>query len=160
MHLCGALAMAAMAVACGGRTSATNGGAHREQTGGKRGVDQRVVLRGCVQPAGEGQGYALRHVRLQPADLQHQDQDTIDRPIIAQGSSVRLAGGDDFTKYVDHEVAVTGDIVDTGENTIGTAGQGGSAQEQQPPQANVPNRDAPRVAVERIEKIADNCAGD
>jgi len=31
---------------------------------------------------------------------------------------------------------------------------------QNPPQASVANGNAPRVAVEKVNKIADNCAGE
>lgn len=159
---CGALFLAAIAVACGGRTSQV--GNHRDQTAGTRGVNERVILRGCVQPAVEGQGYALRHVIVLPSVEQPQGQDTIEHPLIARGSWVRLAGGKDMDEtlksHLNNEVTITGDIVNSGENTIGTAGRGGSAQVQNPPQASVANGDAPSVAVEKLQKIADNCAGE
>ena len=162
-HVCAALAIAASAVACGGRT--TQERARREQTGGKRGENERVVLRGCVQPAAEGQGYALRHVIVLPSTEQPQGQDTVEHPLIARGSWVRLAGGSDMTEtlksHMNQEVTITGDLVNSGENTIGTAGRGGSAQEQTPPvRTSVANGDAPQVAVEKVQKIAENCAGD
>ena len=161
-HLCAALLIAAIGAGCDGRTSQV--GNHRDQTGGKRGVNERIILRGCVQPAVEGQGYALRHVVVLPSAEQPQGQDTIENPLIARGSWVRLAGGNDMDEtlksHLNNEVTITGDIVNSGENTIGTAGRGGSAQAQNPSQASVANGDAPSVAVEKVQKIADNCAGE
>ena len=161
--VCAALAIAASAVACDGRTSRV--GNHRDQTGGKRGENERVVLRGCVQPAVEGQGYALRHVIVLPSAEQPQGQDTIEHPLIARGSWVRLAGGTDMTdtlkSHLNNEVTITGDLVNSGENTIGTSGRGGSAQEQTSPgHTNVAVGDAPQIAVEKVQKIAENCAGE
>lgn len=162
-HVCVALLFAAAAVACTERTSQVNND-RRDQSGGNRGVNQRVALRGCVQPAGVGQGWVLRHVVMVAPSEQPQGQDIVDNPVVARGSWVRLEGGKDMTDnlktYVNNEVTITGDVVASGENTIGTAGRGGSAQEQNPPKASVANGDAPRVAVERVQKIAENCAGE
>jgi len=57
-------------------------------------------------------------------------------------------------------VTIIGDVIDRGENTVGTTGQGGSAQEQMPAKSSVANGDAPRIAVEKVQKIAENCAGE
>jgi hypothetical protein len=51
-------------------------------------------------------------------------------------------------------------VIDTGASTIGTAGHGTSPQEQVPATSSVANGDAPRIAVEKVQKIADNCAGE
>src|SRR5215471_1856240 len=123
-HVCAALAIAAMGAACSGRTGQVAD--RHDQAGSARGANQRVLLRGCVQPAAEGPGFTLQHVMVLPLDEQPTGQDTIDNPLIARGSWVRLAGTDDFQKYVNNEVAVTGDIVETGANTVGTAGRDGS----------------------------------
>lgn len=159
-HVCTALAVAALAVACDGRTSSVVN--RRDQEGGKRGVNERVILRGCVQPAPQGEGYALRRVLVLPPAEQPQGQDTVDSPLIPKGSWVRLEGSTDVNaelkKYVNNEVSVTGDVVDSGQNTIGTAGRGGSAEAKAPANdASVANGDAPRVAVEKIQKTADSC---
>jgi hypothetical protein len=167
-HLCVALLFAAAGVACSGRTSQVTD--HRDQSGASRGVNQRVALRGCVQPATQGQGWVLRHVVMVAPSEQPQGQDIVDDPVIARGSWVRLEGGKDMTDnlkgYLNNEVTITGDVVSTGANTIGTAGRGGeaavqgSAQEQYPARSSVANGDAPRVAVEKVQKIAENCAGE
>lgn len=162
-HISAALLMAALAVGCGGRNNQVNND-RRDQAGGNRGVNERVSLRGCVQPASSGQGYALNHVVMVPPAEQPQGQETIEHPLVTRGSWVRLAAGkgmtDDIKSYVNQEVTVTGEIMDTGENTVGTVGRDGSAQEKpQPARASVANGDAPRIAVEKVQKIADNCAG-
>ena len=161
-HVCAALLVGAIGVACSGRTSEVVN--RRDETGGKRGVNERVILRGCVQPAGEGQGYVLRHVVVLPPSEQPTGQDMIDNPLIPRGSWVRLAGSTDMDQtlkaHVNNEVSLTGDIVDSGENTIGTSGRGGAAEVQNPPQSSVANGNAPKVAVEKVQKIAENCAGE
>ena len=159
-HLYTALAIASLAVACDGRTSAVVN--RRDQEGGKRGINERVMLRGCVEPAAQGGGYALRHVMVLPPAEQPQGQDTVDSPLIPRDSWVRLEGGtdmnDELKKYVNTEVSITGDVVDSGQNTIGTAGRGGSAEAKAPANdASVANGDAPRVAVEKVQKMADSC---
>ena len=162
-HMSAALLMAALAIGCGGRNNQVNND-RRDQSGGKRGVNERVSLRGCVQPAQSGQGYALNHVVLVPAAEQPQGQETMEHPLIQRGSWVRLAAAsnmnDDLKSYLNQEVTVTGDVVSTGENTVGMTGQTGSAQEKTVPRASVANGDAPQIAVEKVQKIADNCAGD
>src|SRR3954469_8556603 len=126
-HISAALLIAAAGVACSGRNHQVNND-RRDQSGGNRGVNERVSLRGCVQPAGEGQGIALRRVVLVPAAEQPQGQETVEHPLIQRGSWVHLVAGsgmtDDLKSYMNKEVTITGDIVDRGENTIGTSGQG------------------------------------
>jgi hypothetical protein len=161
-HLCAAVLVAATAVACTGRNHGA-GNDRGVQGAGDRGLNERVVLRGCVQPAPAGPGYALRHVLVVPSPDQADGLKVIDHPLIARGSWVRLAVermNGDLNAYLGKEVTVEGDIVETGENTVGTAGRDGSAQEQPVPRASVANGDAPKVAVEHVNKIADNCAGE
>jgi len=160
-HLATAILIAAAGVACTGRNHAVNND-RRDQSGGARGVNQRIALRGCVQPAPSGQGLALSHVVMVPLAEQPQGGDAVDDTLIPRGSWVHLAASneqtDDLKKYVGNQVTVTGDIVETGENTVGTAGKGGSAQEQMPARSSVANGDAPKVAVEHVNKVADQCA--
>jgi hypothetical protein len=164
-HISAAMALAAFAVACGGRNDTVNND-RRNQGGGNRGVNERVSLRGCVQPAVTGQGgYALRHVVADSPAEQPQGQETMEHPLIARGSWVYLAAGkgmtDDLKSYVNNEVTITGEIIDTGQNTIGTAGhEGGTPQEQMPATSSVANGNAPKIAVEKVHKIAENCAGE
>jgi hypothetical protein len=160
-HLCVAVLVAATAVACTGRNHGA--GNDRVQGAGDRGLNDRVVLRGCVQPAPAGPGYALRHVLVIPSPEQADGLNAIEHPLIARGSWVRLAGermNGDLNAYLGKEVTVEGDIVETGENTVGTAGHDGSAQEHTVPRASVANGNAPKVAAEHVNTIADNCAGE
>jgi len=162
-HLSAALAIAAAAGACSGRNHSV-GNDRRAQGGGDRGVNERVALRGCVQPAPAGQGFALRHVIVLPSAESPGGMDAIDHPLIARGSWVRLAGSRDATDnlndYLNKEVTISGEIVDRGTNasTVGTAGHESSAP--QPPRQALSGNDAPQVAVERVNKIAENCAGE
>jgi hypothetical protein len=149
-----AVTLAVAAVACTGRTTAV-GNDRKVQSGGNRGTLERVTLRGCVQPASTGQGFVLQHVVPNVPETQPQGQETMEHPIIARGSWVRLDGYPDIKRYLGNEVTVTGDVVDHGENTIGTSGQA-----KPMPRAGVANGDAPRVAIERVDKVADNCAGE
>jgi hypothetical protein len=148
-HISAALALAALAVACTGRH--------------ERATHERISLRGCVQPAVVGEGYALRHVIVTSGAEQAQAQEPIEHPLIARGSWVRLAPGSgmngDLKSYLNQEVTITGEVIDPGLNTIGTSGKRGSAQEQNPPRASIANGDAPRIAVDKVQKIAENCAG-
>jgi hypothetical protein len=157
-RLCAALAIAFAAAAC---TSGTHKAADRRAEHAARGINERVALRGCVMPAPTGQGFALQHVMVLLSGEQP-GGDAIDHPLIARGSWVRLEGGQDisesFKGYVNKEVTVSGEIVESGANTIGTAGH--DAPSGNPPRASVANGDAPRVAVERVNKLAENCAGE
>jgi hypothetical protein len=150
-HLCAALVIAAAGTACTGRNGSV-GNDRRAQGGGNRGVNERVSLRGCVQPAVTEQGYALRHVIVVPSLEQPQGQETMEHPLIARGSEVRLAAAtgmtDDLKSYLNNEVTITGDVVEPGPAVVGTAGHDGAPKE------------TPRIAVETVKKIADNCAGE
>jgi hypothetical protein len=160
-HISAALAIAATAVACNGRTDQV-GNDRETQSGRNRATYSRVSMRGCVQ-ARNANELTLQQVVLAPPAEQPNQQETMQDPIIKQGSWVRLAAGEDLTEqlrgYMGKEVSVVGEITDPGLNTIGTAGQDGTAQTQMPATSSVANGDAPQVAVERVEKIADTCAG-
>jgi hypothetical protein len=125
--------------ACTGRNDTVKND-RRAQGGGDRGTHERVSLKGCVQPAPAGQGFALRHVVMVPPAQQPQGQETMEHRLIPRGSWVRLEGGKDLGGYLGKEVTVMGEIVDPGVNTIGTMGQ-----EKDLPRASVANGDAPRI---------------
>jgi len=147
-----ALSFAAAGLACTGRNSAVDND-RRAQSGGNRGTHERLMLRGCVQPSSAGQGFVLQHVVPNAPATQPQGQETMEHPIVERGSWVRLECNPNIKNYLGNEVMVTGDVVDMGQNTIGTSGQ-------QTPHASVANGDAPRIAIERVDKIAENCAGE
>src|SRR3954463_4537280 len=107
-HIGAAVLMSAFAVACGGRNNAV-GNERVAQSGGTRGVNERVSLRGCVQPAVTGQGYALRHVIVMPASPEQPtgvDGSAADDARIPRGSWVYLAAGqnmtDDLKQYLNN----------------------------------------------------------
>src|SRR3954452_6009136 len=105
-HISAALLIAAMGVACsGGRGQVNND--RRDQSGGNRGVNERVSLRGCVQPAASGQGYALSHSAMFPPAEQPQGQETPEHPLRTRGSWVRWPAGngmtDDIKSYINQE---------------------------------------------------------
>jgi len=157
-HICVALLTAGIAIACTGRNNGVDN-PRNAQAGGDRGTYERLALRGCVQPAPAGQGLALTHVVIVPATEQPQGQEMMEHPLISRGSWVRLDAGanmnEDLKHYLNNEVAIAGDVVDRGTNTIGTSGHGGT-----PPTAGVANGAAPKIAVEKVSKVAENCAGE
>ena len=145
LHLTIAVATAAVAVACSGRDNVDN--PRKVQSGGDR--IQRIALDGCVnEAAGGGDQFVLRDVSEVDSQPQSQAGTAIPR-----GSWVRLAGGDDLRKYVGKRVKVTGEVRDTGENTIGTSGQSAEM-----PRTSVANGNAPQIAVERVEESPGSCA--
>ena len=148
--------MAATTIAC----SRGAGGVDRSvgDAGQPRGVNERIVLRGCLQPAPTGGGFALTHVVPAQPESQPAEQDAMEHHRVARGSWVRVTGDrDDVQHHLGNEVTITGDIADTGANTIGTSGHDQPLQGA--PGASVANGDAPQVAIEKLEKVAENCAG-
>jgi hypothetical protein len=105
-------------------------------------------------------------------------------PVVTPGSWVRIAPGSENLKtYVGQRVSITGEIVDRGENTLGTSGrvlpnkeatddhdkfkQSSRDASTNPDRANPPstvapmganaNGNAPKIAVEKVSKLADSC---
>ena len=145
-HLTVVLLTAAIGVACTGRNDSVDSD-RRAQGGGERGINSRLSIEGCVEAA-PGNEYVLRNVAEVPLAQQPQGGD---KPsIVTRGSSVRLASGnDDLRNYLGKRVTVTGEVRDTGQSTIGTAGQ--SSPE---PRASLANGDAPLIAVEHVKETA------
>jgi hypothetical protein len=176
-----ALGIAALAVACGGSTNNGEGRNTAESAPRANGVVQQIKVEGCVAPAPSNPGqYVLREVFMPSPAEQPIDQATAHHPPVVNGTWVRLTGGGtslDLKDYLGQRVAVTGTIKDTGENTLATSGHLGSNEEKwarssrdsnSNPARNITpttaapagadaNGDAPRVAVEHIEKLADSC---
>ncbi len=95
-----------------------------------------VALSGCVEAAPGASQYVLRNVRFESGQgqgINPQRQTTTDRAQgITEGSWVRLDGGErgeDLRKYAGQRVTLTGMVADSGQNTIGTAGSAGHANE-------------------------------
>ena len=152
-HLTIALLTAAIGIACTGTNESTKN-PRTEQSGGARGVNQRISLNGCVQAAPGSNEYVLRDVAEVPPEQQPQGQERMEHaPLVPRGSWVRLAmGNDDLKQYLGKHVTLTGEIRDAGGNTIGTAGQSSEM-----PRAGEANGNAPQVAVERVKESEGTC---
>lgn len=180
-HACAAILMGAVAVACSGAKE-TTGNPRTAQGGGDRGRIERVRVEGCLQeaPGTPGREYVLAHATMPEPETQPQGQETMAHgPLVANGSWVRLkSDAQDMKSYLGQRVAVTGEVIDRGENTLGTSGRTTPAREgttdaekmQQsskdahtdpgrttPPSTVAPmganaNGTAPLIAVEQVEK--------
>ena len=154
-HLAVAILTAAIGVACTGRNDAVSND-RRSQSGGERGVSQRVALEGCVEAAPGTSAYVLRNVAEVPPAQQPQGQERMEHaPLVPRGSWVRLVSGDDddLKNQLGKRVTVTGVVRDAGGNTIGTSGQSSPL-----PRAGEANSHAPLIAVERVQ-AKDNDSG-
>jgi hypothetical protein len=153
-HLTVALLTAALGVACTGRNGVGND--RRAQGGGNRGVNEKIALQGCVEAAPGTNAYVLRDVSEVAPEQQPQGQERMDHgPLVARGSWVRLAmGNDDLKRYLGKHVTLTGDVSDAGGNTIGTAGQSSPM-----PRAGEANGNAPQIAVETVKESEGTCGG-
>jgi hypothetical protein len=150
-----AILTAALGVACTGRNNAVEN-ERPEQSGGARGVNQRIALEGCVEAAPGQNAYVLRKVEEVPPAQQPQGQERMQyAPIVPRGSWVRLATGDEdqLKSHLGKRVTVMGEVRDAGGNTIGTAGQSSPM-----PRAGEANSTPPLIAVERVT-AKDNDAG-
>lgn len=93
-------------------------------------VGVTVALSGCIQGAPGTDAYVLRNVRVETREGidPHRDTTTPGPHGITEGSWVRLDGGEraeELQSFLGHRVTLTGDITDTGESVIGTAGTTG-----------------------------------
>jgi hypothetical protein len=185
---CTAILTAALAIACSGRNDAVDND-RKVQAGGERGKEERVRVEGCLQaaPGAPGHEYILAHVFTPEPEAQPQGQETMAHgPLIERGSWVRLeAGGEDLKTYIGQRVSLIGEVIDRGENTLGTSGrvlpdkeptsdhdkfkQSSRDASTNPDRAIPPttvapmganaNGNAPKIAVEKISKLADTCEG-
>lgn len=157
-----AIAIAALGVACSGRTNTVKMTEERAKSSVNERPNQRLELIGCVKPAstpGEGK-FILDRVTPPPGAMTPEVSTTNAEPLIPRGSWVRLAGLD-MHPYLGKEVAVSGDLVKTGLNTIGTAGQSATtqqaAQQKEYPSGAEANGETPEIAVETVKVQADSC---
>jgi hypothetical protein len=153
-HLTVAILTAALAVACTGRNNAVEN-ERVAQSGGPRGVNQRLSVEGCLEAAPGGNAFVLRNVSEVSPAQQPQGQDRMQHaPLVPQGSWVRLAAPqNELDKYLGKRVTVTGEVRDAGGNTIGTSGQSSPM-----PRAGEANGMPPQIAVERVQE-KENAAG-
>src|SRR6185436_8179836 len=119
-HIAVAVFTAALAVACANNAPNNE---RRVQSGGERGMNDRVTLYGCVVAA-PGDSYELRGVS-EPAPETKSTMPPSDRPpLIERGSWVRLDAATDILKhYVRKHLSLGGAIRARATNTIGTSGQ-------------------------------------
>lgn len=187
LHCAGAILIGALAVACSRNASVGND--RRDQSGGERGTTEKVKVEGCLQgaPGTPGREYILAHVTVPEPATQPQGQETMAHgPVVRAGSWVRVApGSEDLNKYLGQRVSIEGEIIDKGENTLGTSGRvlpnkeastehDKSAQSSRdastnpdramPPSTVAPqganaNGNAPKISLEKISKLADSCEG-
>ena len=153
-HLAIALLTASIGIACTGGTDGVDN-PRKAQSGGDRGVNERISLSGCVQAAPGTDQYVLRDVREIPPEQQPQGQERMARaPIVPPGSWVRLAAADaeNLKSHLGKHVMIVGEVRDAGGNTIGTAGQSSPM-----PRAGEANGNAPQIAVEKINETEGTC---
>ena len=116
--------ISSLAIACSGRTSKVEN-EWVDQGAGGRGQHERVKIEGCVQASPAPDEFALKEIYLPPPAEQTVQQDTMEHPLpVSNGSWVRLTGGTQNLKdYLGQRVSVIGNVVDTGQNTLGTSGR-------------------------------------
>jgi hypothetical protein len=188
-HASIAIATAALAVACSGGTDAVEN-ERKAQSGGQRGQYETVKVEGCIQgaPGTPGREYILAHATMAEPETQPQGQETMEHgPLVTPGSWVRLSPGSiDLKDYVGQRVAVTGEVMDRGNNTLGTSGRenpkeqamsdhdkfarsahdaGTNPDRAVPPSTVAPmganaNGNAPQIAVEKVAKLGQSCEGE
>lgn len=183
-HIGAAALISSLAIACTGRTSKVDKAWVDEGAGG-RGAHERVKIEGCVQAAPGQNEFALKEVYVPPPAEQTEQQDTMEHPVVKNGSWVRLTGGtQDLKDYLGQRVSVIGNVADSGQNTLGTSGRTLPAKEAtdthgkfvqsskdantnpdraMPPSTVAPvgadaNGNAPLIAVEKIDKLNQACS--
>jgi len=88
---------------------------------------QTISLSGCVELSGtKAGGYVLQRVQVEVQAGQNPHQTSTYPPTgIVEGSWVRLTGGPDLHALKGRRVLVSGVIVDTGRNVVGTSSVSG-----------------------------------
>ena len=88
---------------------------------------QAVRLSGCVELSGTNSGgYVLQRVHVEVQEGQDPQRTSAYAPTgIVEGSWVRLTGGRDLPALTGRRVLVSGVIVDTGRNAVGTTSVSG-----------------------------------
>ncbi len=187
-HACAAILLAAVAVACSG-TKENTANPRAQQSGGDRGRLERIRIEGCLQeaPGTPGREYILLHATVPPPETQPNGQETMQRPaIVPDGSWVRVkSDATDLKDQLGQRVAVIGEVLDRGDNTLGTSGRTTPAKEgtndaekmrQSSKDANSnPGREtkpstvapvganangtSPLIAAEKVERVDGTCEG-
>ncbi len=182
-HFVIAVAVAALAVACGEGSNNPDHGRYATEGGrGSSSEAQNIKLDGCVAPGMRPDGdFILRDVILPDAATQPNAQHIVQNPPISNGTWVRLVGAKDadLNSYLGKRVEVIGSIRDSGTNTLGTSGHEGTDKEKYArssrdagtsPERNMTptvaapngadaNGTAPRLAVEQVKTLSETCEG-
>jgi hypothetical protein len=136
------------------------------ETGAMGHAHQHVVLQGCVQSAPGFNEFILHKVTF-PSDRPRNEDTMTPETLIPEGSWVRLkAGKADPKGYLGQKVSVTGEVVDTGANTIGTSSKRAQrpADRAMPPTSVPPvaadaNGAPPQIVVDQISTLTQTCEG-
>jgi hypothetical protein len=150
-----ALAIAALAAACTGRTYSVQMSQERTDSALKANESPSMTLIGCVKPApnkGEGR-YILDHITMPPGEFQPETASSA-TALIPRGSWVRL-GGPDMHQYLGKEVLVSGNVAPT---PTGTAGHGATEPPGDYVRWNQTATDVPLFAAETVKVQADKCS--
>ena len=154
-HLTIAAAVAALSVACGGRTSSVNMSEERAQSSLNGNTNPRMELIGCVKPSvtkAEG-SYIIEHVTMPPGEFQPEAFGGANA-LIPRGSWVRL-GGPDMHQHLGKQVLVSGNLVDT----AATGGAGSAPKPGDYVEWNKTPANVPLFAVETVKDQGD-CKGE
>lgn len=172
-----------MLAGCGG--NAKEPGADERRAQGTGGGSRQITLEGCIATGTGTDEYVLQHVHVLPTSGQASDVQSAPGTTITEGSWVKLRMGDDdpLRNNVGRKVSVTGTVVDSGVNTIGTSGQPYGPDEPEPRtdrtqaaarehhsekiakeagpigQQSMANGTAPEIAVERVTPTNEKCKG-
>ena len=117
------VACALLTFGCGSNAGAKRDDASSAAPVGSQGRQETVRLSGCVELAGMAD-YVLKRLHIEGDDTDAAPRTTV-HPApagIIEGSWVRLTGSRDLPSLAGHRVVITGVVVDTGRNTIGTDG--------------------------------------
>jgi hypothetical protein len=114
------LGVAAMLAGCNANSSRDSSNRNAESAA-------LVSLTGCLEEAAGTNRYVLRHVRFEPRGADAPATTTTPgNQGITEGSWVQVdSAGRDLREYLGQRVKLDGTVIDSGGNTIGTAGTSG-----------------------------------
>jgi hypothetical protein len=93
------------------------------------GIGRQLSISGCLEAGAVGATtYVLRNIHVQPDNTSdpHRNLTTSQPNGITEGSWVTLRGNPDLGAHIGRRITVMGAVVDSGANTIGTAGAAGT----------------------------------
>lgn len=172
-----AAGLAMTGVGCAGGAASLDNNRH-DQAGARR-YSFRIALDGCLEEAPRASGFMLNQVWVKPPAEQPVGGETMeDGPLVPNGSWVRLSDqSEDLKQFLGKRIAVVGMVAESGDNTLGSSthsqdpheeyvrssgdvytnpDRNGTPMSVAPASANA-NGDAPLIAVEHVDQIADSC---